>query len=69
MKSKLSEEDTYEWQQRKLVDKNGLKRVAGVDISFVKNDSVNACACVAVLTLPDLEVSCFITLNACRSRS
>jgi hypothetical protein len=34
--------------------------VAGVDISFVKGDDVNACAAVVVLSFPDLKVgNCF----------
>lgn len=31
--------------------------VAGVDISFVKGDAVNACAALVILSFPDLEVS------------
>jgi len=33
-----------------------LRYVAGVDISFIKNDPVNACAALVVLSFPDLQV-------------
>jgi deoxyinosine 3'endonuclease (endonuclease V) len=37
-----------------------LKYIAGVDISFVKGDDVNACAALVVVSYPELEVSeCF----------
>jgi deoxyinosine 3'endonuclease (endonuclease V) len=38
-----------------------LRFVAGLDISFVKGDDVNACAGIVVVELPDLEVSCLGT--------
>jgi len=44
-----------------LVDDNRpLTYVAGVDISFVKNDTVNACAACVVVKLPDFSVCLFI---------
>eukprot|EP00730_Choanoeca_flexa_P019023 TRINITY_DN9278_c0_g1_i2.p4 TRINITY_DN9278_c0_g1~~TRINITY_DN9278_c0_g1_i2.p4 ORF type:complete len:176 (+),score=29.03 TRINITY_DN9278_c0_g1_i2:4861-5388(+) len=33
-----------------------LQYVGGVDISFIKDDNVNACAALVVLQLPDLKV-------------
>lgn len=33
-----------------------LRFVAGADISFVKDDGVNACAALVILNFPELEV-------------
>ncbi len=33
-----------------------LRFVGGMDISFVKDDPENACACLVVLSFPDLKV-------------
>lgn len=30
--------------------------IGGVDISFIKGDNVNACACIVVVSYPDLQV-------------
>lgn len=35
---------------------SGRQRVRGVDTSFVKGDNVNTCACLMVLSYPELEV-------------
>lgn len=48
------EQDTELWQ--KSPDFSGLERVAGVDLSFIKGDEVNACAQLVVLSYPQLEV-------------
>lgn len=57
VKQRLVRSDSAGWQHRRLVGgRNGLQRVAGVDISFINGDDVNACACVVVLSLPDLKV-------------
>jgi len=40
-----------------------LTYVAGVDISFVKNDAVNACAAFIVVKLPDFEVCIVHDIN------
>jgi len=40
-------------------DSRPLTYVAGVDISFVKNDTVNACAACVVVKLPDFNVCVF----------
>ncbi|XP_065826381.1 endonuclease V-like isoform X2 [Oscarella lobularis] len=34
----------------------GLKYIGGADISFVRDDSVNACAALVILSYPDLEL-------------
>ena len=35
-----------------------LEYIGGVDISFIKEDNVNACATLVVINYPDLEVNC-----------
>uniref|UniRef100_A0A3Q3DZH7 Endonuclease V n=1 Tax=Hippocampus comes TaxID=109280 RepID=A0A3Q3DZH7_HIPCM len=59
-------EDTEDWQ--KSPDFSGLERVAGLDLSFIKGDDVNACSQLVVLSYPDLEVlyedSQMVTLTA-----
>uniref|UniRef100_H3CMA6 Endonuclease V n=1 Tax=Tetraodon nigroviridis TaxID=99883 RepID=H3CMA6_TETNG len=54
LRQRLLEEDTEAWQR----DRNfsGLERVAGVDLSYIKGDHVNACAQLVVLSYPQLEV-------------
>lgn len=54
LRQQLLEEDTEDWQRR--TDFPGLERVAGVDLSFIKGNHVNACAQLVVLSYPDLEV-------------
>ncbi|CAL9700878.1 unnamed protein product [Knipowitschia caucasica] len=46
--------DTEPWQQDPHF--SGLKRVAGVDLSFIKGDDASACAQLVVLSYPQLEV-------------
>ncbi|XP_072319989.1 endonuclease V-like [Eucyclogobius newberryi] len=48
------EQDTEQWQIRPHF--SGLERVGGVDLSFIKGDSVNACAQLVVLSYPNLKV-------------
>ena len=58
MKLKLIPEDSEEvlsWQKGDNLFE-GLHHVAGVDISFSKNNSDTACAMLTVLTYPDLKV-------------
>eukprot|EP01029_Cantina_marsupialis_P015632 TRINITY_DN3433_c0_g1_i1.p1 TRINITY_DN3433_c0_g1~~TRINITY_DN3433_c0_g1_i1.p1 ORF type:complete len:252 (+),score=81.35 TRINITY_DN3433_c0_g1_i1:117-872(+) len=38
------------------LDLDSIRYVGGVDISFIKGDPVNACACFVVLTYPELKV-------------
>ena len=41
---------------------SNLNLVGGVDISFVKDDPDHACACLVVLSFPELEVCFSLTL-------
>lgn len=58
LKSQLSQEDSNEvlsWQ--KGDDRfDGLHHIAGVDISFSKDSPDSACAMLAILSYPELEV-------------
>ncbi|KAM6972012.1 endonuclease V-like, partial [Aplochiton taeniatus] len=54
LRQQVVQEDTEEWQRSP--DFSSLKRVGGVDLSFIKGDDVNACAQLVVLSYPDLEV-------------
>lgn len=47
--------DTEAWQRDAAL--SGLRRVGGVDVSFVKGDGVRACASLVVLSYPELEVT------------
>ncbi len=40
-------------------DTSTLLHVGGVDISFIKGDDENACACLVVLSFPALEVTLY----------
>ncbi|XP_077380985.1 endonuclease V-like isoform X4 [Festucalex cinctus] len=66
LREQVVEEDTEDWQ--KSSDFSGLERVAGLDLSFIKGDDVNACSQLVVLSYPDLEVlyedSQMVTLTA-----
>ena len=60
LQSRLQVEDSPEvlsWRRGKDL-LAGLHYVAGVDISFVKESPNLACAMLAVLSFPELEVSC-----------
>ncbi|EDQ90068.1 uncharacterized protein MONBRDRAFT_16520 [Monosiga brevicollis MX1] len=51
LKKRMVERDQHnEWTLE------SLKRVGGVDISFIKGDNINACATLVVLSYPDLQV-------------
>ncbi|XP_063455546.1 endonuclease V isoform X20 [Pan paniscus] len=54
LKAHVVDRDTEAWQRDPAF--SGLQRVGGVDVSFVKGDSVRACASLVVLTFPELEV-------------
>ena len=59
LKKKLKLEDSKEVKQmlRSLERKDGKRfYVAGVDISFIKGNNVDACAALMVISLPDLQV-------------
>ncbi|XP_042614046.1 endonuclease V-like isoform X4 [Cyprinus carpio] len=66
LRESVKEEDTEDWQRSP--DFSGLKRVGGVDLSFIKGDDINACAHLVVLTYPHMKVlyeDCkMVTLNA-----
>nr|XP_045369449.1 endonuclease V [Camelus bactrianus] len=53
LKAFVVDRDTEAWQQDPAF--SGLQRVGGVDVSFVKGDSVGACASLVVLSYPELE--------------
>lgn len=55
LKARVVDRDTEAWQRDPAF--SGLQRVGGVDVSFVKGDSVNACASLVVLSYPELEVT------------
>ena len=48
LKTKLIYDDTF--------NKESLDYVGGVDISFIKGDTINACAAYVVMSYPDLKV-------------
>ena len=61
----IEKKNIWEGEQDKLktqliledkIDYNKCKRVAGVDISFVKGDDETACAGIVILSYPSLEV-------------
>uniref|UniRef100_A0A2K5NSK6 Endonuclease V n=1 Tax=Cercocebus atys TaxID=9531 RepID=A0A2K5NSK6_CERAT len=53
LKARVVDRDTEAWQRDPAF--SGLRRVGGVDMSFVKGDSVRACASLVVLSYPELE--------------
>ncbi|KAI0214277.1 Endonuclease V [Lamellibrachia satsuma] len=61
-KQHLISKDVHNWSRHRVVagsdDVGGepLQYVGGVDLSFVKGDSVKACAALVVVKLPELEV-------------
>ncbi|XP_060027819.1 endonuclease V isoform X13 [Erinaceus europaeus] len=54
LKARVVDRDTEEWQREPAF--SGLRRVGGVDLSFVKGDCARACASLVVLSYPELEV-------------
>nr|XP_020136751.1 endonuclease V isoform X3 [Microcebus murinus] len=54
LKACVVDRDTEAWQGDPAF--SGLQRVGGVDVSFVKGDSVSACASLVVLSYPELKV-------------
>ncbi|XP_053516766.1 endonuclease V isoform X2 [Artibeus jamaicensis] len=54
LKARVVDWDTEAWQRDPAFP--GLHRVGGVDVSFVKGDSIRACASLVVLSYPELEV-------------
>ncbi|XP_019657923.1 endonuclease V isoform X1 [Ailuropoda melanoleuca] len=66
LKALVVDRDTEAWQRDAAF--LGLQRVGGVDVSFVKGDSISACASLVVLSYPELEVvyedCCMVSLTA-----
>lgn len=54
LKARVVDRDTEAWQRDPSF--SGLQKVGGVDVSFVKGDSVRACASLVVLSYPELKV-------------
>ncbi|XP_073410826.1 endonuclease V isoform X2 [Dendrobates tinctorius] len=54
LKENVITSDTEPWQNSP--DFHGLKRVGGLDLSYLKEDDTSACASLIVLSYPDLEV-------------
>lgn len=54
LRQEVVEQDSEDWQSSP--DFSGLQRVAGVDLSFIKGDDVNACAQLVVLRFPDFKL-------------
>ncbi|GAB1297146.1 Endonuclease V [Apodemus speciosus] len=54
LKARVVQRDTEAWQRDPSF--SGLQKVGGVDVSFVKGDSVRACASLVVLSYPELKV-------------
>ena len=48
--------DSGDSRQTSNDDRRPLTYISGVDISYVKNDNVNACAACVVIKLPDFDV-------------
>ena len=53
LRQKLDITDTEEWQNDSF---KGLTRVAGVDISFAKDNAVDACITLIILEYPSMKV-------------
>ncbi|KAM9792741.1 endonuclease V-like [Neosynchiropus ocellatus] len=54
LRQQVVDQDCEVWQSSPHFA--GLQRVAGVDLSFIKGDNVNACAQLVVLGYPDLQL-------------
>ncbi|XP_041072503.1 endonuclease V-like isoform X1 [Carcharodon carcharias] len=54
LKQQMIDHDTEDWQSNEGFE--GLERIGGVDLSYIKGDEVNACSSLVVLTYPDLKV-------------
>ena len=51
------EKDDFPWSLDSVNPKNRLKYIAGMDISFSEKNKEAACAYLAVLSYPELEVN------------
>ncbi|XP_038632743.1 endonuclease V-like isoform X3 [Scyliorhinus canicula] len=54
LKQQMIDHDTEDWQTNEGFE--GLERIGGMDLSYIKGDEVNACASLVVLGYPDLKV-------------
>ena len=54
--------DCIIWDESTNNPFSNLNLIGGVDISFVKDDPDHACACLVVLSFPELEVCFSLTL-------
>ncbi|XP_043925566.1 endonuclease V-like [Protopterus annectens] len=54
LKNLMIDSDTEEWQRSESF--LGLGKIGGVDLSFIKEDNINACASLVILSYPDLQV-------------
>lgn len=54
LRARVVARDTEAWQRDPAFP--GLRRVGGVDVSFVKGDGARACASLVVLSFPELQV-------------
>lgn len=52
LKKKLVCEDCISWGESTDKPFSNLRLIAGVDMSFVKDDLTHACACLVVLSFP-----------------
>lgn len=62
LKEKLVRKDCIIWGESTNNPFSNLNLIGGVDISFVKDDPDHACACLVVLSFPELEVCFSLTL-------
>ena len=62
LKKKLVCKDCIIWGESTSNPFSNLSLIGGVDISFVKDDLDHACACLVVLSFPELEVCFSLTL-------
>jgi len=59
LKEKLIMNDDFDWSlpsEEKNEEKKKMRYIGGVDISFVKENSEDACSSLVVLSFPDFEV-------------
>ena len=64
LKQKHSDQDQHDWSMLRITEDNmndfpgkkELRYLGGLDISFVKDDNVTACAALVVIEYPSLEI-------------
>ena len=67
LKEELILQDVDDWAKHHIMEDSPdfpgmrpLQYIAGVDISFVKDDNVNACAAFVVVDFPELKVKLYM---------